>query len=38
MTPLARALVSVTQTLPEVLEAFRSGGGVPWSAYGADGS
>jgi len=37
MTPLARALVSVTQTLPEVLEAFRSGGGVPWSAYGADG-
>lgn len=37
MTPLARALVSVTQTLPEVLEAFRSGGGVPWSAYGPDG-
>jgi SAM-dependent methyltransferase len=23
-------------TLPAVLEAFRTGGGVPWSAYGAD--
>jgi protein-L-isoaspartate O-methyltransferase len=25
------------RTLPAVLEAFRTGGGVPWSAYGADG-
>jgi 2-polyprenyl-3-methyl-5-hydroxy-6-metoxy-1,4-benzoquinol methylase len=37
MTPLARAMVSVAQTLPRVLDAFRTGGGVPWSAYGADG-
>jgi 2-polyprenyl-3-methyl-5-hydroxy-6-metoxy-1,4-benzoquinol methylase len=37
VAPLARALVSVAQTLPKVLDAFRSGGGVPWGDYGADG-
>jgi 2-polyprenyl-3-methyl-5-hydroxy-6-metoxy-1,4-benzoquinol methylase len=30
-------MVSVAQALPKVLEAFRTGGGVPWSDYGADG-
>jgi SAM-dependent methyltransferase len=37
MTPLARAAVSVIQTLPQVMTAFQTGGGVPWSAFGADG-
>jgi 2-polyprenyl-3-methyl-5-hydroxy-6-metoxy-1,4-benzoquinol methylase len=37
MAPLARALVSCAVTLPRVMEAFRSGGGVPWPDYGADG-
>ena len=37
VAPLARALVSVAQTLPKVLEAFRTGGGVPWEDYGPDG-
>jgi 2-polyprenyl-3-methyl-5-hydroxy-6-metoxy-1,4-benzoquinol methylase len=37
MTPLARALVSIAQTLPGVLEAYRTGGGVSWSDFGADG-
>jgi ubiquinone/menaquinone biosynthesis C-methylase UbiE len=35
--PMARAAVSVAAPLPELIEAYRSGGGVPWSAYGADG-
>ena len=37
IAPLSRALVSVAQALPLVLEAFRTGGGVQWSDYGADG-
>ena len=37
VAPLARLLVSVAQTLPKVLEAFRTGGGVPWEDYGPDG-
>jgi 2-polyprenyl-3-methyl-5-hydroxy-6-metoxy-1,4-benzoquinol methylase len=36
MAPLARVLVSAAQTLPEVMRAFRTGGGVAWSAYGDD--
>jgi 2-polyprenyl-3-methyl-5-hydroxy-6-metoxy-1,4-benzoquinol methylase len=33
---LARLLVGVTRPLPAVLDAFRTGGGVPYAAYGAD--
>ncbi len=36
LSPLASLTVSVAQALPQVLDAFRSGGGVPYSAYGAD--
>jgi 2-polyprenyl-3-methyl-5-hydroxy-6-metoxy-1,4-benzoquinol methylase len=36
MAPLARTLVASIENLPSVMDAFRSGGGVPWSAYGAD--
>jgi SAM-dependent methyltransferase len=32
----ARFLVGITRPLPAVLEAFRTGGGVPFAAYGAD--
>jgi 2-polyprenyl-3-methyl-5-hydroxy-6-metoxy-1,4-benzoquinol methylase len=34
---LARSTVSTAGPLRAVIEAFRSGGGVPWSAYGDDG-
>jgi SAM-dependent methyltransferase len=33
---VVRLLVGLTRPLPEVLEAFRCGGGVPFAAYGAD--
>jgi 2-polyprenyl-3-methyl-5-hydroxy-6-metoxy-1,4-benzoquinol methylase len=36
IAPLARALVASIEAVPHVMEAFRTGGGVPWSAYGAD--
>jgi SAM-dependent methyltransferase len=36
MAPIARLMVSLTRPLPALLEAFRTGGGVPWSAFGAD--
>jgi SAM-dependent methyltransferase len=36
LTPLARLLVGVTRPLDELLAAYRSGGGVPFSAYGRD--
>jgi len=36
IAPLARVLVATAQTLPEVIKAFRTGGGVAWSAYGED--
>lgn len=35
--PLARMAVALGRPLPELLEAYRSGGGVPWTAYGDDG-
>jgi len=35
-TPLARSIIAATRTLPQLLEAFRGGGGVDWGAYGAD--
>jgi 2-polyprenyl-3-methyl-5-hydroxy-6-metoxy-1,4-benzoquinol methylase len=34
---LARSIVSLVGPLPQLMAAFRSGGGVPWSAYGDDG-
>jgi 2-polyprenyl-3-methyl-5-hydroxy-6-metoxy-1,4-benzoquinol methylase len=36
MAAFVRMAVSTGAVLPELLEAFRSGGGVPWSSYGAD--
>jgi 2-polyprenyl-3-methyl-5-hydroxy-6-metoxy-1,4-benzoquinol methylase len=36
IAPLARTLVAATQALPKLLEAYRSGGGVEWSAFGED--
>ena len=36
MTPLSLFLTSVAQTMPQVLEAFRTGRGVPYDAYGPD--
>jgi len=36
MAPLARSIVACTAVLPQLLAAFRTGGGVPWSAYGTD--
>ena len=37
ITPLGRGVVASTLVLPQLLEAFRTGGGVSWGAYGADG-
>lgn len=37
MAPLAKYVVAVSNTLSPLLEAFRTGGGVPYSSYGADG-
>jgi 2-polyprenyl-3-methyl-5-hydroxy-6-metoxy-1,4-benzoquinol methylase len=34
--PMARVVAGGAQVLPQVLDAFRRGGGVPWSAFGAD--
>ena len=36
MTPLSLFLASVARTMPQVLEAFRTGDGVPYDAYGPD--
>jgi SAM-dependent methyltransferase len=37
IAPLARAFASLGLVLPKIMAAYRSGGGVPWSDYGADG-
>jgi 2-polyprenyl-3-methyl-5-hydroxy-6-metoxy-1,4-benzoquinol methylase len=37
IAPLARAFVSCTKVLPQILDAFRTGGGVSWADFGADG-
>src|ERR671921_981438 len=34
--PLPQQMVSITRPLPAVLEAFKTGGGVPYSDYGED--
>lgn len=36
MAPLARAFVASAMALPKILDAFRSGGGVSWTEFGAD--
>ena len=36
LTPLARMAVGGVQPLPALLEAFQTGGGVPYTDYGAD--
>ena len=36
MTPLTRLMLSTAHTLPRVIDAFRSGGGVAWSEFGDD--
>src|SRR4051812_36738143 len=36
LAPLAPLVMSIAQTLPQVIDAFRTGGGVPYQAYGAD--
>jgi len=36
LAPLAPLVASLGQTIPAVLEAFRTGGGVPYAAYGQD--
>jgi 2-polyprenyl-3-methyl-5-hydroxy-6-metoxy-1,4-benzoquinol methylase len=37
MAPFARSLVAASRVTEPLLGAFRSGGGVPWDAYGQDG-
>jgi ubiquinone/menaquinone biosynthesis C-methylase UbiE len=37
IAPIARAVVSCVAVMPQLLDAYRTGGGVPWSAFGADG-
>jgi SAM-dependent methyltransferase len=36
MTPLVRLAVGVVSVMPQVFQAYRSGGGVPYADYGAD--
>jgi SAM-dependent methyltransferase len=36
IAPLARVLVSSAQALPQLLQAYRTGDGVPWSVFGDD--
>jgi len=36
LSPIARMCVATAQQLPALMEAFRTGGGVAWEAYGPD--
>ena len=36
VAPFARSLVGAAKVLPQLLEAYRTGGGVEWNAYGSD--
>jgi 2-polyprenyl-3-methyl-5-hydroxy-6-metoxy-1,4-benzoquinol methylase len=36
IAPLARSVVASAKVIPQLLEAYRTGGGVEWSDYGAD--
>jgi 2-polyprenyl-3-methyl-5-hydroxy-6-metoxy-1,4-benzoquinol methylase len=35
--PTVRNLMMLTRVMDELVEAYRTGGGVPWESYGADG-
>jgi SAM-dependent methyltransferase len=37
LAPASRMIASSAKALPHVIDAFRTGAGVPWTAYGADG-
>jgi 2-polyprenyl-3-methyl-5-hydroxy-6-metoxy-1,4-benzoquinol methylase len=37
LVPMARSAMSLASALPAVEEAFRTGGGVEWTAYGTEG-
>jgi 2-polyprenyl-3-methyl-5-hydroxy-6-metoxy-1,4-benzoquinol methylase len=36
MAPFARSIVASAKALPQLLDAYRSGGGVEWADYGSD--
>jgi 2-polyprenyl-3-methyl-5-hydroxy-6-metoxy-1,4-benzoquinol methylase len=36
IAPLARSAVACAKVIPQLMEAYRTGGGVAWSDYGAD--
>lgn len=36
VAPLARTLTAAAMQMPDILTAYRTGGGVPWRAYGED--
>ena len=36
IAPLARTIVACASVMPQLLTAYRTGGGVPWSDYGSD--
>ncbi|GAC1511660.1 MAG: class I SAM-dependent methyltransferase [Candidatus Dormibacteraceae bacterium] len=36
LAPVGRAMVGIGRVMPDVAEAFRTGGGVPYEAYGAE--
>ncbi|MBI2781392.1 MAG: class I SAM-dependent methyltransferase [Chloroflexi bacterium] len=36
IAPLGRSIVACAKVLPQLLEAYRTGGGVAWSAFGPD--
>lgn len=36
ISPVSRTFVAAIQALPQLMEAFRTGGGVPWSDFGTD--
>lgn len=36
IAPLARSAVACAKVMPELIEAYRTGGGVPWADYGPD--
>ncbi len=36
ITPLTRSMVACGKVMPQLLEAYRTGGGVDWSEYGPD--
>lgn len=36
ITPVARSVVACAKVIPQLLEAYRTGGGVAWSDYGPD--